>query len=494
MRFRYSSALWLIPTLLHLMVALYYRLSERVLLTAPYNGDPGYWNQWWQTLEYQHLRENLWQSVWYMHMQPPLYNLYGAIFIKGYPQDYFTAMHYSNIVLGALLCGMIYHITYQLTQRRGVAMLIAILTALNPALFLFEAHPLYTVLTAFFMTLAVYCLANYQTSQRPAWLYGFMLWLNLVMLTRSSYHLVLGIAALSLVAILAGGQWRRVSLVSAAILLLTVGWYGKNAYYYGFFGASSWSGHNLFKAASANYSEDEIRALGWSGVLGRPFQDFPLNFANPSKFWLYEGLYDQTSPIPSLNVDDANNINIPEIAAMYGHNAQQLIRHDPQHYLNNVAKAYDIYTRPSSQYGEVWANAQRIRPHEQLADDWLQGQNLVRWISNLVGKEWDGTLVYFLLPLSVLGYLGRLIWLNRLGWRGWLDTLRADPVMIFLTMLILYAMVVSSFLEYGENNRFKFEIEALILVYWGVLAWRVWEWRHSNIPKEIQHEHEETIS
>jgi hypothetical protein len=471
---------WIVAPLLHMVLALYYRLSERVVMSAP-NGDPGYWNTWWQTLEYDHLRQHLWQSLWYMHMQPPLYNLYGAFFIRLYPQDYFSAMHLANIGLGTAIGGLVYAILYRLTQQRKLALLGAGLMALNPALFLFEAHPLYTILSAFFLTLAVYCLAQYASQWQPAWAYAFMLSLNALMLTRSSYHLLLGVAAWGLVSLAARADWRRVSLISACILLLTAGWYAKNAYYYGFFGPSSWGGHNLFKAASAHYSAEEIRALGWAGVLGRPFQDFPLDFASPSKFWLYEGLYEQTSSIPSLSVEDPNNINIPIIAAMYGQNAQRLIRHDPAHYLGNVADAYDIYTRPSSQYGEVWHNAQRIRWHERLADDWLHGQNGIRWVSRALGHEWNGSVVFFLLPISLLGYLGGGMWQHQWRWRAWL---RADLVMVFLTGLLLYSVLVSSVAEHGENNRFKFEVEALLLVYWIVLAWRAWAWWPIHIPKE----------
>lgn len=463
----------LLPLLLHLGFALYYRLSDKIAMASP-QGDPGYWNIWWQTLEYHLLREKLWESLWNLHMQPPLYNLYGAIFLNYFPDDYLSAMHYANIGLGALMCGMVYPILYSLTQRKPLALITALVLALNPALFLFEAHPLYTILTAFFVTLAIFCLALYGLRRREGLLYGFILGLNLVMLTRSSYHLLLLLPALVIVGALAEKHWRRVVLISLLISTLTVGWYAKNQVKFGFFGATSWTGFNLFKAAAANYSEEEIRQLGWEGVLGRPFQDFPIYFQQPDKFWLY-GLYTKTSEIEALSIPDPNNINTPDIARMYGENAIRLIKYDPQHYLNNVIKAYDIYTRPSSQYGEIWHFALNIQTHERIADEWLQGQKLIHQISRWLGYDWRGSLLYFLLPICVLGYLGGLIGRNRLSRGRWLASLRADAVLIFLTILFLYCVLVSSVAEYGENNRFKFEVETVMAIYGVTLGYRLWQ-------------------
>ena len=465
-----SLALSLIPLALHLALALYYRFSGKIVMESP-EGDPGYWNWLWQTLDTHLLQEKLWESIWNLHMQPPVHNLYGAIFINNWT-NYLSAMHFANIGLSALLVGMLYTIAFSLTRARWLSFGMALVLALHPGLYIYAATPLYTILTTFTITLTVFCLAMYGLHRRRVYLVAFIAALNLVFMTRASYHLIFLTPALLIVMALGWRHWKQILLIALLISTVTFGWYTKNYIKFGVFGSSSWSGFNLFNIASANYPPEEIKRLGWEGVLGRPFQDWPIYFQQPDKFWLY-GLYGKTSDVEALSVSSPNNINTPDISAMYRDNAIRLINYDRMHYVENVAEAYGIFNRPATQYGEIWEFSQNIRLHEEISSRVVQGQWLTDQINALFGIDTFTSMVYFLLPISVLGYSVALLRRNRLAWRRWRTALRADALMIFLTALIAYTTLVSIFLEHGENNRFKFSIEPVLAIYFVTLAHRI---------------------
>ena len=59
-----------------------------------------------QLLDPELLRHNLLQSLFYLHMQPPGYNLFVGVILKLFPHTYVTAFHGSISCLGCLSCAL----------------------------------------------------------------------------------------------------------------------------------------------------------------------------------------------------------------------------------------------------------------------------------------------------------------------------------------------------------------------------------------------------
>jgi len=129
----------LLPLLLHISLALYYRWTGRVVMRGGAEG----WDWLWQVLDVELLRSDLWQNLWDLHMQPPLYNLYGAFFVYLQPNDFLSGLHYANLLAGGLLSAMCFALAYTLTRSRLYASLVACAVALNPALCLCRPPALY---------------------------------------------------------------------------------------------------------------------------------------------------------------------------------------------------------------------------------------------------------------------------------------------------------------------------------------------------------------
>jgi len=420
------------------------------------------WDWFMQTLPLDALRSDLWRSLWYLHAQPPLLNLVGGLLIQRFYPHHLEALHLLNILLGALISGMFYVLAAHFVTRRWLAVVWALLLAFNPALYLYEAYVLYEVMTAFLVMATLTCILWYWQRRTATALYAFLLALNLLILTRSVYHIVLLAPALLMVWWLAPNhRRRRILAVSALICLLSLGWYAKNYLLFDTFSASSWSGIGLWKAASRGDKLPQLPALVEAGILDAPVVAEGA-FAPPSNFARY-GFTTQTD-IDVLANDDFNNINVPAISALYGRNALRLIAHSPADYACTVYLSYLQFSQPATRFKHLAPNAEEIPWHESLYADFLQG-------AAVMGRY--GTLQFFLLPVAILLYIVQITrrWVAARGRLG--AVVRNEPVLFWCALIIVYTLLVSITMEYGENDRFKFLVEYPIWLFLPVVFSRL---------------------
>lgn len=441
----------------HLLAGIYLRWVRGVHIDT----DPilNNWEAFWQTLPMQCLKDSPWESLLYCHSQPPMLDVVGLAMRRLFGLGrQLSATHSLQMVLGAFACAMAYPLLRHLTGKPVLSFAAALLLALAPAMFLYEAFLLYTLLIAFFLMLFLYCLVRSARSHRLRDLLSCTLALNLLMLTQTSFHPVLLVPFLAMGAVLAGARWRRFLGWSLLISMVTLGWYAKNQAVFGFFGASSWMGSNFWRIASANYSKEQLRGFCKEGIIDLAAAERGC-FDRPSKFIPYG--FDQTSKVPVLSQDDYNNINMIAISRMHGQNAIRLIRHEPRHYLANVAEAYGFFCKPSFHTRPLAVNANRLpAPVRNLS--LLDGRRLLARANERWGTHWT-SLYQFLIPLLLLAYGGRALWLCRLSWRSWVALVRLYPVEAAMWFLVLYLTSVSIFFEHGENCRFKFPLEPVIV-------------------------------
>jgi len=308
---------------------------------------------------------------------------------------------------------MLYNIVFQFTHDKLASFLIALVLALNPSLFLYEAYILYALVTAFWVTLSLFFLSLFSSKKKLVYLYAFVLTLNLLILTRSIYHPIILLVGIPIACILASNQWKRVLVISVFVSLLSIGWYAKNYSKFGFFGGSSWGGLNLWRIAFEGYTEEQLDALVEENVIESTVAHI-LVFNKPSKY-LDHG-FNAMSDIDVLSRNDYNNVNVIEISKMYQRNALSLISHDPVHYLETVFKAYVRYTRSSSRFGHFHINAAKFWVHEAISSQVIQGQALA-W---LIDEDEFGIFLFFLLPASMLGYVVALIQTCGTSTKNWL--------------------------------------------------------------------------
>lgn len=450
--------------LIHLLLGAWYRFGVGISITA----DPlrNTWDWWWQTISIDLLRAVPLESLWHLHAQPPLHNVLGALLANLFYPHHLEALHTLHMLLGAGIAWMLYAITRQMSGSRALALICALGgAALNPALFLYEANLLYDIPTAFLLVLAAWMLVQRAHTFATLWpLYGFTAAVTALTLLRSMYHPLLLIIVIVFGIALAGPHWRRFIVVAAMIAALPFAWSAKNAAQFGFWGTSSWTGQNVWKIVVTGYTPAELRALADVGII-EPMLAEVERFSPPSDYRAYG--YDQTSPVPVLSRDDYHNINIPAISATYGRGALALLRHDPGRYLRQAFIAYSIFTCPATDFPYLEQNAARIPAHVSFYADvlYLSGP-IQNWLILMCSSH------YLIIPISLGAYLLPALFRCRLAPRRWAALARADPIMLFCAVAILYTTAAGVFLEIPENARFKFLIEPLLWAFTLTLIYR----------------------
>lgn len=461
--------------IIHLLFAFVYHI------TWFSNGNQQVWDNGWQTLPMDSLRSNFIESIWYLHAQPPLFNMEGALFGTVFYPHHMAALYWFQVAMGVITAVLAYYVALVMLKNPPAAFGAALLlVALNPSILLYENLIFYTIQVTFLLTTAAFWLSRFAATQKIRYLYAFVIFINLIILMRTLYHLIFLVPVFILVGILAKSQWRRVLVVAIMISLVSFGWYAKNLAVFGFFGASSWSGSNYWKMVRANYSYNRLQHWAAEGEIDAVAADLP-PFSPPSLYQDYG--FQRQSDIDVLSQDNFHNINMLAISDTYQADALHVIRLQPKHYLRNMLYAYKRFFDTPYNYSKEVAPS-GIVFHIRISEELLYGQALAHFTNETLGLSYPSWLV-ILVPGLLLGFGVSLLLKCRWRWRAWLAAIQNDPVMVFCALIIVYTTSVSTMFEYGENNRFKVMIEPLLwlfmvtVIFRGLrlLVFRIGKWR-----------------
>lgn len=446
----------------------------------------------WYILDLNLLRTNLLQSLLYMHIQPPLQNLYIGVVLKLFPERWALVFHLSYLALGFLGGLALY-----LTQKRlgvppALASLLTVLYLISPASILYENWFHYTYPVAMLLLGAAFFLIRFL--QEGRWRDGFAFFglLAAVGLIRSTYHLVwlLGVAAM--LALFAGRLRRRALLAALLPLLLVAAWYGKNLVVFGQFANSTWMGLNLAKATIFMIPSGARQEMVANGELS---EIVLLDTFLPLE--AYERFIQPAPPtgIPVLDQrrntfgePNYNHIAYLQVSQLYLQDALTVVLEHPAIYRSGLLFAWEICYRSPTDYIFIADNRQQIAGINALYDRFYYGK--------------FGGLLRELLPDDFLEYvdLGRLSYFSLLNlllaaglgvwsfWRlafGKAEMDRAALLaVLFVCVTIVFTILVSNTLEASENNRYRFESEPLAVMAMGYLWGGVW--RRLRVGKSRQ--------
>lgn len=459
-------ALPAVIALLHLVVGLAaWSAGLDAGLVVP---DSGSWEFFWQHLPVAQLQHNLPRALLYLHAQPPLHNLHGALWLTLFPRAPLAGLQAAHLALGALLCAAVVALLRQLTGSRLPAVTGGILLALHPALCWYEAYPLYTLPSAALLVFAAWALARWQATRRDRWLAAGLALVVLLMLTRSFYHPALLLVLLPACVVLAAPASRRaVALTGLLCCFPVAAWCLKNLVLFGFCGLSSWSGMNFWHGAATRYSPQARAALAQAGIIPDLVARVPA-FSRPSVY-AAAGVTVRTR-VPELTRDDLHHAVMVPLGRLYGDAARALIIHDPAHYLRTALWSYKLYCLPAGSFRHFAAARARF-PSWAAAEDLVHGAPLTRALAPRLGED-AGSLLVIVLPLALL--LPLLAALRRAGVSParWARLLRAHATLACIGGAVAYNALLGTFGECNDNMRFRFEVEPLLLVLLLTLGWR----------------------
>lgn len=423
-------------------------------------------------LDPQLLRHHLWQSLWFLHSQPPLFNLYLGLVLQLGGRHADTLLQASFLAMGWLLFATVARLLEAVGLRGPWPLVLATLFLVNPAFILYQnllfyAFPLALLVAAAALRLTI-ALAR---GRRRNWSWCFCMLLLLAGLW-SRFNIVFYALSVAGAVLLLPGPTRRQVLTGAALPgIVLLGLAVKNVAQFGTFMPSSWVGMNLAATTLDMIPAPTRQALVRSGALA-PIALVP-RFSPPGA---YAGVTPPDLPaVPALTEvtkstgpSNVNYNNAIYLAVSRAYMTQDLraIRLDPRAVILGVAEAWGVYFWPTARYADFFtANRQAIARWYTLWDRWLYGELRVHLrhlepSTHGYGAALHGADPVYppLLCALVLVFADA----TRRAWRLPHGPERDQAVIAaWIWCVVLYGAAVGNLAERGENNRFRFATDPL---------------------------------
>ena len=420
---------------------------------------------YWHVIDPFLLRTDLWRSLFYLHSQPPLMNLFLGSVLQVFPKQHNLVFQISYLVVGLVLMFSLYGLAVALRLPRWGAALFAGWFILSPAAILYEnwlalPYPLTACLAA-----AGFCLSRFIRTRRLIWSIMFFSLLAVLALTWALFH-ILWLLAVSVIVLLFSPQPRTIWLIALLPTLLVTAWYVKNQVVFGEFTASSWAGMNLSKITTFRLPPELREGMVVSGELSK-FAEYP-PFRNVG---LYLKMLPQTekTSIPMLDAEytsrDGRNFHhlvYVEAGLYYLGDALNSLRAHPGYYLLAVRQSFYIFfhsasdfdlivgeRRPIESFGGWW---NRIFYGQWFNDESSEARNSGISLLNL--GWW---IVIAFVVILAAGSIYLLNW-HRNG------TESQYLLIAFMFINIVYVTLVGNFMDVGENNRFRFVVDPFLFL------------------------------
>lgn len=425
----------------------------------------------WQLLDLGLLRHDLLTSVWHLHSQPPLFNLYAGALLKlpaGLERPVAAA---TFLAFGLVLAVSCYLLLVEVRVPRWVALVLSVAVMASPQAILYENWFFYAYPSAALVTLSALLLARYVRTRAASYGLGFFAAASAVVLLNSTFQVEWLVVALAVVVTGLRRHWRAVLAVAAVPLLVVVAWYAKDAAMFATYTTSSWLGMNLTRTTLSRAPLPQLRSLVRSGALT------PIALLHPfGPVRAYKPRFVSSAPtgVPALDQTtkasgqaNLNNLAYVEVARLYLHDDLAWIAHDPASYAYNVTLAARMFALPPDQYAPVEANRKSIAAAANLYDRFvlLQPRTDLRDAAFLVRRgpapgPNGAQLPWGTLAVGALALLGAPV----LAWRRRRSDRALSTTLAYVWLTVAYSFVVTSLVELGENNRFRFELGPLPLV------------------------------
>ncbi len=446
----------------------------------------------WIFLDGRFLKSDLVSSIFHLHSQPPLFNLFYGVVLQLPSSLQKPVYTVTFVALGALLTYSLYALAAGLGVNRNVAFAATLLFIVGPTTVLYENWFHYAYPVAVLLCASGLFLLLFFRTEHKRYAVAFFVTLAVVLLTRSSYHLVFLIAIAALVAWMSPLRARQVLLIAALPILFVALWYAKNLVMFDTFSSSSWLGMNLARTVYLSEGPHKIAELRANGDIKPILGVKP--FSGPSK---YEPRFvhpDKTG-VPVLdraNRSENGGVNFndrvyPEVSDLYLSAVLDYWQSHPGALADSSELGARFELLPANQYYWLADGAAKISTIQKLYDRFVLWQPQSYKANGFLGytlpgsgraRKGDvpiptaGNFSLMVLLIYALGLLGAPF----LAWRGWRAPDRRGVVVLYLWLVLAYGVVVNTFSDVGENNRFRFETDpvALVLalaVLAGALAW-----------------------
>ena len=433
----------------------------------------------WQFVDAELLKHRLLESLYYLHVQPPGFNLYTGIVLKLFPDAYPEVFHTIHLVLGIGICWLTYYLMSVCGVNSWLAFILTSLFIVSPGVVMFENFMLYEYLTVFLLLAAAAALYNFCFRERAIYAVLFFTCLLLLLLVRNQFHLIY-IAGAFLALLYFYKRDRKMLFFSGIVpLLLAFGLFFKNWVVFGTFSSSTWMGMNISTITTHQLTEEEVHDFISRGVIS------PVSRIEPGLPVAEYLPYVQMPPptgIPVLDeeasasgVTNFNNRVFFQIQRYYLKDGFWILRNYPVAYVRSLKRAWFSYFLPAGDFLFFDLNRPRIYSIERFFDLVFFGQlKDASDRKSLTRMEEQGPKLGLILYTGVFLLIGLpSLWLWTIYYlvKGIRKKALAQPAAVligFLLFNITYLTAVSNFLSSYEGNRYRFQVDAFFVILFGI--------------------------
>ncbi len=419
------------------------------------------------------LQNDLLRSLFYLHSQPPLFNFFLGSILKLSPMPAITYNFIFKIV-GLLIPLIFYGIFTRIGINRFVALVATIIFMLNPTLILYENLLYYTHFEAFLILLAIFFFVNWCNGGRLTYLLLFWVSLLCLGMIRSLFHpaffLIMAIAGyLCLRRTYKEKRLARKFLLTSFIVLIPMfSLCMKNFCLYDFFGTSSWTGMSLWIKVNG-YAPQQIEEFHGRGLISQEAVNAGLETFQPIRNLIGE---DKLNNIPCHHPADCNEFKNSD-KPNYNHagyvflskqllkDALALISYNPALSAFYTAGSYSLM---------LWYSSDSVIAlfiNNIKAVDTLERLYRYLYFGFMGVEDKRSTQSMWWMRANAISAFFLLFYLST-----FFNLFRRDntippallTVCFFCLIIHAYTIVISSLIEFGENNRFRYPVDAAFLV------------------------------
>jgi len=141
------------------------RIIYLVVFRVTFNAD-GTLGSYWQFIDPELLKHDLWNSLYYLHFEPPLFNAFLGIVLKCFPIHYAFAFQLLYLLMGYAFSLTLYHLMLRMQVQRGISLILTLIHTIHPATVLYENWLFYACPTPLFLCISALCLCRFLETKR----------------------------------------------------------------------------------------------------------------------------------------------------------------------------------------------------------------------------------------------------------------------------------------------------------------------------------------
>jgi len=436
-----------------LLVTVAFAVSRGAAYGAGVRFDAGTLEDYWQYISPDLLKTRLLESLFYLHGQPPLFNLLLGVVLKLAPDHFAGAMHAVYLVLGLILSLAMYLVLVRVGLSRWTSAVVAALLSATPAFLLYENWLFYEYPVAALLVLSALALSQFLRRETFLSASAFFVLLASIIYARSLFQIAWLLLALGLLLAVRPDLRRTVLLASALPVLVVLLLIVKNMLVFGVPTTSSWFGMNLAQVVYYAIPAADRRPYVERGELSRVSLIEP--FSAPADYLpLVPAPRTTGKPVldrfvKSEGSRNLNNKIMIDVSRDYLRDSLHMIRVRPRAYARAIVDGGKLYLRPTNIGGQ---NQSNIEAYNDLFNRVVLLQTRY-----LVDFGWTILAAHVFALIYGLRLTYRLL-------RRRLVASVASVTLAYVWLTLAYTTVLVTFAQVAENDRIRFLLDPLVVI------------------------------